>query len=347
VALDAARPAPGTATAPGGRFPFRFGLGLPTSGPFSQPETILSLADAADRLSLDDVWVNDHLNFDRARMASSPAGSLDALRDDQDPNFFESVTTASILAGRLRRIGIGIGGLVAPLRHPVILAKQIATLAELGGRPLTVAPGIGGAAKDFALTQKPWDRRGRLLDEYLAALHAIWFGEQPVSFAGPTVSIQEATLYPRPRRLRLWITGESEPALKRVVAWGQGWFTSYPEPSEFAAKVWRLRALAEAAGRDPDTLDTAAIVFVCLAPTREQALAIGGPTLARRFKSLERGLAVSAVGSSSEVQAQLAARFRAGLRYVELRFVSHDVAGFTDMLRAVDADVLPALRTLT
>ena len=145
--------------APGGKFPFRFGLGLPTSGPFSQPWTILSFADAGERLGFDDLWLNDHLNFDRSRMSGSPAGTLDAIRD-QDPNFFESLTTAALLAGRLQRVGIAIGGLVAPLRHPVILAKQISTIHELCGRRLTVAPGIGGGAKDFQLVQKPYDQRG-------------------------------------------------------------------------------------------------------------------------------------------------------------------------------------------
>jgi alkanesulfonate monooxygenase SsuD/methylene tetrahydromethanopterin reductase-like flavin-dependent oxidoreductase (luciferase family) len=331
--------------AQGGKFPFRFGLGLPTSGPFSQPETILRFADEGERLGFDDLWVNDHLNFDRARMAGSPAGTLDAIRD-QDPNFFESLTTAALLAGRLKRIGIAVGGLVAPLRHPVILAKQISTIHELCGRRLTVAPGIGGGPKDFQLVQKPFERRGKLLDEYLAALHAIWFSEYPVSFSGPSLAFEEATLYPRPEGLRLWVTGETEPGLNRAVKWGSGWFTAYPELSEFTPKVARLRELAEAAERDPDTIDTAAIIFVCIARTREQAMEIGAPTLARRFKTQERALAVSIVGSPSEAQQQLADRFRAGLRYLELRFVCHDPDSFVEMASMVTSDVLPALRTL-
>lgn len=333
------------ASAPGGRFPFRFGLGLPTSGPFSQAATILRFAERAERLGFDDLWLNDHLHWDRSRMASSPAGSLEAIAD-QDPNFFEAVSAAAFLAGRLPRIGIALGGLVAPLRHPVLLAKQIASLHELSGRRLTFAPAIGSVPKDFEVMQVPFERRGRLLDEYLAALHAIWYGEQPVSFTGPTVAFRDATLYPRPRDLRFWVSGETEPGLRRVVRWGQGWFTSYADLTEYAPKALRLRELAVAAGRDPDALDTAAIVFVCVAATRERALAICAPTLAQRFKTLERGLAVSAVGSPAEVGEQLAARHRAGVRYLELRFVCHDADSFVEMLDRTSADVLPALRRL-
>jgi alkanesulfonate monooxygenase SsuD/methylene tetrahydromethanopterin reductase-like flavin-dependent oxidoreductase (luciferase family) len=335
-----------TSTAPGGKFPFRFGLGLPTSGPFSQPETILRFADEGERLGFDDVWLNDHLNFAPSQRSSSPAGTLDAIRD-QDPNFFESLTTAALLAGRLQRVGIAVGGLVAPLRHPVVLAKQISTIHELSGRRLTIAPGIGGGAKDFELVQKAYDQRGKLLDDYLAALHAIWFSEFPVSFHGSTLAFEGATLYPRPDGLRLWITGESEPALKRVVKWGSGWFTAYVEPSEFAPKVVRLRELAEQAGRDPEEIDTAAIIFACVAPTHEQAMEIGAATLAQRFKSLERALAVCAIGTPAEVQQQLADRYRAGMRYLELRFVSHDPDSWVEMANSLTSDVLPALRNLS
>ncbi len=336
----------GARVGPGGKFPFRFGLGVPTSGPFGQPENILRFADEGERLGFDDLWLNDHLHFDRSGMSGSPAGSLDAIKD-QDPNFFESLTTAALLAGRLKRIGIAVGGLVAPVRHPVILAKQIATIHELSGRRLTVAPGIGGGAKDFQLVQKQFERRGRLLDEYLAALHAIWSSDFPVSFSGPTVTFEDATLFPRPVGLRLWITGEGEPALNRVVKWASGWFSAYPILEELTPKIARLRQLAEQAGRDPDTIDTATIIFVCIAASREKAMRIGGETLARRFRTAERAQALSIIGTASEAQQQLADRFRAGLRYLELRFVCHNPESYIEMASEMSADVLPALRTLS
>ncbi|HEY2592970.1 MAG TPA: LLM class flavin-dependent oxidoreductase [Chloroflexota bacterium] len=336
----------GARVGPGGAFPFRFGLGVPTSGPFGQVENVLRFADAGERLGFDDIWLNDHLDFDRARMSGSPAGTLDAIKD-QEPNFFESLTTAALLAGRLRRIGIAVGGLVAPLRQPVVLAKQIATIHELSGRRLTVAPGIGGGARDFGLVQKKFEQRGKLLDEYLAALHAIWSSEYPVSFSGPTVSFEGATLYPRPVGLRLWVTGEGEPALRRVVKWAGGWFTAYPVLEELTPKIARLRQLAEEAGRDPDTIDTATIIFLCIASSHDKAMAIGGETLSQRFRSSERAQAVSIIGTAAEAREQLAERFRAGLRYLELRFVCDNPDSWVAMASEVSADVLPALRTLT
>jgi alkanesulfonate monooxygenase SsuD/methylene tetrahydromethanopterin reductase-like flavin-dependent oxidoreductase (luciferase family) len=143
------------------------------------------------------------------------------------------------------------------------------------------------------------------------------------------------------------VTGESEPALKRVVKWAGGWFTAYPVLEELTPKIARLRQLADEAGRDPDTIDTATIIFMCIASSHGRAMEIGGETLGRRFRSAERAQAVSIIGTALEAQEQLAERFRAGLRYLELRFVCPDPDSWIEMASEVSADVLPGLRTLT
>lgn len=341
---------PGTSTqapnAPGGRFPFRFGLALPTSGPFSQPEIIFDFAKLAERLNFDDVWVNDHLTFDWHQRVVAPVGTIDAIKDEE-PNFFESVTTAAAVLGRTRRIGVGIGGLVLPLRDPRWLAKQVTSLHELTGRRLTLGPGIGMIPRSFEIMQIPYERRGKLFDEYLAALHALCFTEPPVSFAGPTITFEQANFYPRANGLRLLVAGEGERALERAVKWGHGWLTSYPELSAYAAKVRTLRELAAARGRDPDEIDTVVLVFICLADTRERALEISGPSLATRLGSLGHAQNVSILGPATEAVDRLVAIHRAGARYVHLRPVTRDPAAWVEMVQQLSSDVLPAVRATT
>jgi alkanesulfonate monooxygenase SsuD/methylene tetrahydromethanopterin reductase-like flavin-dependent oxidoreductase (luciferase family) len=327
------------------RLAFRFGFALPTNGPFSQPETIVDFAEHAERLRFDDIWANDFLDFDRSRVSRSTAGTFEAAKH-QDPNFFEGLTTISFLAGRLRRIGIGMHGIQLPLRDPRLFAKQVATIHELSGRRLTIAPAIGGPEKDFAIMQVPFRLRGRLMDEHMAAIHAIFFQEHPVSFAGERVKFSDATLYPRPIGLRLWVTGETEPAWHRVVRWGTGWFTSYPPVDEYVPKLARLRELATAAGRDPDEIDTAATVFLCVESTRERALAVASRSLVERWGSVEQGLGKAIVGDVAEVQEQLAARHAAGLRYLELKFFAHTPESFMEMMARTAEEVLPPLRRL-
>src|SRR4051794_39588713 len=150
----------------------RFGLGLPTSGPFSQPGAILGLAERAERLGFHDVWVNDHVQITPELARLSPLGSVEAWRGGP-PLFFYSLAAAGVLLGRLRPTGVAIGGLVLPLHDPRMLAKQVSSLHELGGRRLTIAVAIGSRRDEFELMQVPFARRGRIMDEYLAALDVL------------------------------------------------------------------------------------------------------------------------------------------------------------------------------
>jgi alkanesulfonate monooxygenase SsuD/methylene tetrahydromethanopterin reductase-like flavin-dependent oxidoreductase (luciferase family) len=277
---------------------------------------------------------------------TSPVGTIDAVTD-QDPNFFESVTTAAALLGRLQRIGVAIGGLALPLRDPRWLAKQVTSLHELTGRRLTLGPGVGGIQRSFEIMQVPFEQRGHLFDEYLAVLHALCYGQPPVSFEGKTIRFERANFYPRANGLRILVAGESEPALERTAKWGHGWLTSYPELSSYASKVRLLRELVSSRGRDPDEIDTAALVFICLDSTRERALDIGGATLVWRFGTLQRAQAVSIIGSPAEAVDRLVAMYRAGVRYAHLRPVTRDATGWVEMVEWISADVLPAVRAMT
>jgi alkanesulfonate monooxygenase SsuD/methylene tetrahydromethanopterin reductase-like flavin-dependent oxidoreductase (luciferase family) len=326
--------------------PYRFGLGLPTNGPFANRDGLLRSARRAEALGLDDVWTNDFLDFGRSRITRSTAGTYEAARG-QDPNFFEGVATIALLAGALRKIGVGIGSVVLPLRDPRLFAKQVATIHELSGRRLTISPAIGGPQHDFEIMQVPYRMRGRLMDEHLATLHAIFFAEHPVSYDGPYVKFSGAVMYPKPHDLRIWITGETEPAWHRVAKWGTGWLTSYPSVAEYTTKVSRMREIVSAAGRDPDTIVTAATMFLCVESTRTRALEIATRSLTDRFGSVEAGLEKAVVGDPREVQDQLARRHAAGLRYLELKFLAHDLEAYLEMLARTAEDVLPALRRLS
>jgi len=326
--------------------PYRFGLGLPTNGPFAQADSIMRCARAADELGLDDVWTNDFLDWAPARMKKSTAGTYEAATG-QDPNCFEGLITLALVGGRLPQVGLGIGGLALPMRNPLLFAKQVATLHELSGRRLTLAPAIGGVEHDFEIMQVPHKLRGRLMDEHLAVLHRIFFTDHPVSYEGPYVKFENATLYPKPKDLHMWITGESEPAWQRVARWGSGWLTSYPTVADYPAKLARMREIVAAAGRDPDTIVAAATVFICVDRTRERALEIASRSLVDRFGTLEVGLEKAVVGSVDEVREQLAERHRIGLRHLEVKFFAHDLDSYLEMLARTAEDVLPALRHLS
>jgi probable F420-dependent oxidoreductase len=320
------------------------GIALPSSGPFASAENIFRVAEQAETCGFDDVWVNDHYAYPRNRLTRSSAGSIEAVTD-QDPLFFESLTTLAAVAGRRRRIGLAVHGLILPIRDPRLFAKQIATIDEMSGNRLTVAPGIGGSSEDFDAAGVAFSQRGRLMDEHMSVLETIAKHDHPVSFAGENVSFDNATFYPRPNRVRLWITGDSEPALRRVVRWASGWFSSgWSSIDQYRQLGRRLEELAVDAGRDPRSIVRASDPFCCIAASTEEAMRIAGPTLEERYGSLERALVISAVGSAPDVRDKLRSLMDGGADYFELRFVCHDMQSYLEMVQRVADDVLPGLK---
>jgi alkanesulfonate monooxygenase SsuD/methylene tetrahydromethanopterin reductase-like flavin-dependent oxidoreductase (luciferase family) len=312
------------------------GVRLPNSGPFATAADILATADLAERLGYERVWVHDHISWPKDKLTHFATGSIEAC-GDQDPNFFESVTTVALLAGRLRRAGVGIAGLVLPLRDPRILAKQLATIDQLGGSRLVVALGIGAIRGDFEVMGVPFERRGRISNDYLAAMEAIFGEEQPVSHTGEVLSFAEGTFLPRPAGLRLWVTGSSEPGLRRAAQYADGWMTVYQDLATYGQFAGQLDGYATELGRDPAAIEKGYETYVCVAPTTDEAVAIARHSLEHKFKTLEAGLDVCVVGDPDAFLARLAAYRAAGAGHVELKFIAHDVGQLHDQLAIVAA----------
>lgn len=310
------------------------GVRLPNSGPFAEPSVLVETAELAEELGYDRVWVHDHISWPREKLTHFATGSLEAC-DDQDPNFFESVSTSAFLSGRLRRIGVGIAGLVIPLRDPRILAKQLAIVDRLGGSRLVVALAIGAIRGDFEVMGVPFGRRGKLSNEYLAVLRAILDGEQPVSVQGETISFEAGTFLPKPMRLGLWVTGSSEPGLTRAARFADGWMTVYQSVEAYAGFVQRLGELLVEQGRELDTFATGYETYACVAETRDEAIAIARRSLEGKFETLEKGLEVCIVGDVDDLVERVTAYRAAGAGHVELKFVAHSVAQLHEMMERV------------
>ncbi len=312
------------------------GVRLPNSGPFATAENLVETARLVEDAGYDAVWVHDHISWAREKLTHFATGSMEACRD-QDPNFLESITTAALLGGMLRRVRICIAGLVLPLRDPRVLAKQVTTVERLTGSRLVLAFGIGAIPGDFDVMGVRFDRRGRIMNDHLGALRAIFGETQPVSYQSQTLTFADGTFYPRPVRLPLWVTGASDAGLERAVKYGDGWMTVYASVDEYAEDIRRLREFASNAGRDPKTLDTGIETYVTVGKTHEEALGIARRSLVDKFKTVERGLDVCIVGTADEVLEKIDRYAAAGAGHVEMKFICHDTAQLRWMIEAVAA----------
>ncbi len=320
-----------------------FGLRLPNSGPFATARAVIDAATEAESLGYDFVWVHDHISWTDDRRDHFAAGSMEAWTD-QDPNFFESLTTLSFIASRTNRIMVGVSGLVVSLRDPRVLARQLLTVYALSGGRLIYAVGIGGVENDFDVMQIPWKGRGRLADERLAALDAAFSDETLSSFRGENLSFEGAGFFPKPRGLKRWVVGGSEAALRRVARFGDGWLVAHEPPDVFARYMEFLaNALAERS-RSIGECTCGPEVFTAVEDSYEKALRLAAPALGDRLGSSEEALKASAFGTPEQVIEKLQAYIDAGASHIELKIMARSFDHYMTTVRRIAEEVIPKIQ---
>ena len=158
---------------------------------------------------------------------------------------------AAAIAAATSRLRIALAAIIAPLRHPLLLAKQLATLDLVAEGRLVVQPTVSWAADEYAALGVPFTRRGAILDEQLEAMRAAWT-ETPAAFTGVHFRFADVYCEPKPHRPggpAMWFGGQTlHPALcRRIVRYGSG-FHPFGTPTD--ADLERLAAAMAAAGRD-------------------------------------------------------------------------------------------------
>jgi probable F420-dependent oxidoreductase len=207
------------------------GIHLPHIGRKAGPDAIRRAAMQAEELGFADAWTSEHIILPNG--APYPPS----------PIFYDPVLTLTWAAAYTKRIGLGTSVLVLPMRHPLPLAKELATLQNLSEGRLIMGAGVGWLEPEFAALGVPFRERGRRMDEGIAMMRAVW-GDDPVSFSARTIPavIADMRSLPQPvKPIPIWIGGSSEPALKRALRL-DGWHGSRVGPEQAAPIVDRLRA---------------------------------------------------------------------------------------------------------
>jgi probable F420-dependent oxidoreductase len=208
----------------------RLGIHLPQIGRKARPDGIKRAAIQAEELGYDDVWTSEHIIV--------PAGAM----YPPSPIFYDPVLSLTWAAAYTSRVGLGTSVLVLPMRHPLPLAKELATLQNLSGGRLILGAGVGWMEAEFNALGVPFKERGRRTDEGIAMMRAVW-SDDPVSFEArwiPAV-IDHMRMMPKPQKpIPIWIGGTSEPALRRAARL-DGWHGSRATPEQAAPLVKRLR----------------------------------------------------------------------------------------------------------
>ena len=233
--------------------------------PFVAPEDFVRLGQACERLGYDSAWGNDHVttqNYVRDLFPGKP------------PSFYEPLITLGAVAAATTRLRVGTALLVLPMREPVYLAKQVATLDQLTGGRFILGVGLGAYREEFE-AQAPRlarARRGAIMDEGLEALHRL-LTEDRASFDGEFYAFRGVEMFPKPRQtpFPLFVGGHNMAAVDRAARWGQGWLPGWRPHGELAERIVALRDRAAALGRDPAAIEIAPQFSVTIARSLEEA----------------------------------------------------------------------------
>ena len=247
---------------------------------------ILEAARAAEAAGFDWVACSDH--------PAIPVSRAQAM----GPTWYDAGSTLAFVAGVTTRIRLMPHVLVLPYRHPLVVAKQYGTLDCLSGGRVILGVGSGHLKTEFKTLGANYDERGKVSDEYLRALAAVW--EHDVGhFEGEFVSFRDMMVWPRPvqkPRPPLWVGGNSNAAVKRAARFGDGWIPWELTPEDFAAKAAYARALRHDGGRSES--------FALVAPLSVSQDTSGDPVLREVTRWREAGATAFHVGLAADSWAQ-------------------------------------------
>jgi len=185
----------------------------------------------AEELGYHDIWVSDHL----AIPVDAPYPPTAYIH--------EPIVTLTWAAAATTKIGLGTSVLVLPMRHPLPLAKILASLDLMSEGRLTVGAASGWLEQEFDALGVPFRERGARANETIRILRACW-SDDPVTLEGDKIpaSFHAMRTLPQPKKpIPIWVGGNSAAAVDRAIALGNGWHGSRWNPEEIGPTIARLR----------------------------------------------------------------------------------------------------------
>ncbi|MEU9986093.1 LLM class F420-dependent oxidoreductase [Streptomyces sp. NPDC048045] len=279
------------------------------------PADLVAIARAVDRAGFAYLACCDHVAVPR-RLAPS-----------MSTVWYDPVATLAHLAAVTERVRLLSHVAVVGLRHPLLTAKQYATLDHLSGGRLVLGVGAGHVREEFEVLQVDFERRGAVLDEAIDALRAALGPEEFPEHHGKLYDFADLGQLPRPAQehVPIWVGGSSPAAVRRAALKGDGWLPQGDPRDRLPAQIARLRRLREEHGiRAPLTVG---------AITEPLYVGEAGWEVGRR----------TLTGAPEQIAESLRAYRAMGVHQIQVRFRSRDRSELIDQIAAFGAEVAPRL----
>jgi probable F420-dependent oxidoreductase len=293
----------------------KFGIALPNYGPTDLPESVRTVARAAEAAGYDSVWVSDHILTPR-RFGPVFGRTIEPL------------LTLGYLAGLTEKVQLATSIIILPERDPILVAKQAAGVDQLSNGRMVLGIGVGWMEEQYTYFRADFRRRGRMADEWVKVIRDLWTAD-PSTFHGEFIHYHDAYFQPKPVQPNgppIVVGGASPAALRRAATLCDGWHASGLGLADFAERVTTLR---EMAGGRPMQVSLRA--YVSLGPVYEAAYRDNPDVLIG--------------GSPQAFVDQIAAYREAGLDHLVCGFAHSSLPQVTEQLELFAAQVMPAFRS--
>src|SRR5271170_5489994 len=231
----------------------RLGLHALGIGAGADRAVIDAVASAADSWGFATLWAGEHVVMVDRSASRYPYSEDGVIAVPAQADWLDPMIALSFAAAASSRIGIATGVLLLPEHNAVVVAKQAASLDRLSAGRLTLGVGVGWSREEFEALGVPFEHRASRTAEYVAAMRTLW-RDDVASFDGKFVAFDAIRVNPKPvrdRRIPVVVGGNSDPALRRVAAWADGWYGFNLEGvAAVRERVAKLEQLCEESGRN-------------------------------------------------------------------------------------------------
>lgn len=225
---------------------------------FTEPEQLTEVAQIAEEVGFEGVFVSDHIFYPEkleSKYPYSPDGKPEFVPDAAFPECWSAISAMAAVTSTLRFSTLVY---ILPLRDPITVAKATATAAVLSGNRVALGAGAGWIKEEFDQFGIDFHKRGKLFDESIEVLRKLWKGGV-VEHHGEHYDFDGLEMSPNPSRpLPILIGGISKPALRRAAVLCDGWLGSGQTPDEAFEILERLQQLRADAGRASEPFEAVA-----------------------------------------------------------------------------------------
>jgi probable F420-dependent oxidoreductase len=221
----------------------------------TNPAYMRPLAIAAEEAGFDSFVVPDSICYPEVANSKYPYTEDGSREFLEDKPFIETFALIPYLAAVTERIRFTTCVVKLPLRHPVLVAKQVSSIAVLAENRLCFGIGLSPWPEDYEVVGVPWERRGRRLDEMIEIIRGLCVGGY-FAYEGEIFQVPSIKLCPVPTEVvPIVVGGHSEPALRRAARIGDGWIHAGGDPTQLARMLERLRQLRREYGRENEPFE--------------------------------------------------------------------------------------------